>query len=64
LYIKRGIYVQSIETEKEEEEAGHTTKDLLEALKASLKVKSKPTSSTSTAVAKQKTGVYDGVSKR
>jgi DNA end-binding protein Ku len=43
----------SIETEKEEED---TTKDLVEALKASLKVKSKPTttttSSSTTAVAK------------
>ncbi|HEY9387655.1 MAG TPA: hypothetical protein VIP70_11495, partial [Nitrososphaeraceae archaeon] len=48
----------SIETEKEE--AGDT-KDLLEALKASLKVKSKPTTSSSTsAVAKQKVGVQRG----
>jgi DNA end-binding protein Ku len=57
----------SIETEKEEEEAGDTTKDLLEALKASLKVKSKPTTTSSpstSAVAKQKAGVYDEVSKR
>jgi DNA end-binding protein Ku len=50
----------SVETEKEEE-AGDTTKDLLEALKASLKVKGKPTSSTSSsAVAKQKVGVQRG----
>jgi non-homologous end joining protein Ku len=57
----------SIETEREEEEeAGDTTKDLLEALKASLKVKSKTTttSSSTSAVAKQKAGVYDEVSKR
>jgi DNA end-binding protein Ku len=55
----------SIETEKEEE-SEDTTKDLLEALKASLKVKSKPTTTTSStsAVAKQKVGVYDEVSKR
>jgi DNA end-binding protein Ku len=57
----------SIETEsEEEEEAGDTTKGLLEALKATLKVKGKSTSSTTTssspstaAVAKQKIGVYD-----
>jgi DNA end-binding protein Ku len=51
----------SIETAKEEE-AEDTTKDLLEALKASLKVKSKPTttSSSTAAVAKQKAGVQRG----
>jgi non-homologous end joining protein Ku len=50
----------SIETEKEdeEEEAGDTTKDLLEALKASLKVKGKPKSA-GVVVAKQNAGVYD-----
>jgi DNA end-binding protein Ku len=52
----------SIETEREEEEAGDTTKDLLEALKASLKVKGKSTtaSSSTSAVAKQKIGVQRG----
>jgi DNA end-binding protein Ku len=50
----------SIETEREEEEA-EDTKDLLEALKASLKVKSKPTATTSTAaVAKQNGGIQRG----
>lgn len=56
----------SIETEsEEEEEAGDTTKGLLEALKATLKVKGKSTSSSTSsspstaAVAKQKIGVYD-----
>ena len=49
----------SIETEKEdEEEAVDTTKDLLEALKASLKVKGKPKSA-GVVVAKQNAGVYD-----
>jgi DNA end-binding protein Ku len=43
----------NVEPEKEEED---TTKDLVEALKASLKVKSK-SSTSSAAVAKQKTGV-------
>jgi DNA end-binding protein Ku len=51
----------SIDTEKEEE--AKDTKDLLEALKASLKVKGKSTSTTTSsstaAVAKQKIGVYD-----
>jgi DNA end-binding protein Ku len=53
----------SIETEREEEEEAVGTKDLLEALKASLKVKSKPTTTSTAAVAKQKAGVYDEVSK-
>jgi DNA end-binding protein Ku len=54
----------NVESEKEEEAEG--TRDLLEALKASLKVKSKPTATSSSltaAVAKQKVGVYDEVSK-
>jgi non-homologous end joining protein Ku len=50
---------QKVSIETEEEEEAEDTKDLLEALKASLKVKSKPTTtSSSTAVVdKQKVGV-------
>jgi DNA end-binding protein Ku len=56
---------QKVNVEPEKEEEAEGTRDLLEALKASLKVKSKPTttSSLTAAVAKQKVGVYDEVSK-
>jgi DNA end-binding protein Ku len=56
---------QKVNVEPEKEEEAEGTRDLLEALKASLKVKSKPTttSSSTAAVAKQKVGVYDEVSK-
>jgi DNA end-binding protein Ku len=56
---------QKVNVEPEKEEEAEGTRDLLEALKASLKVKNKPTttSSSTAAVAKQKVGVYDEVSK-
>jgi DNA end-binding protein Ku len=56
---------QKVNVEPEKEEEAEGTRDLLEALKASLNVKSKPTttSSSTAAVAKQKVGVYDEVSK-